>query len=97
MREWTPLVAKYIVRMKPIDNNPVLGLLTTSSIVAKANSFVAGGKMVDNNSSNVVCKFGIGIYGIIVNKTIIEGKNARKKLNAKEEALVVIDPSLIPL
>ena len=37
------------------------------------------------------------MYGIRVKKTIIEGKNAKKKLNAREEALVVIAPSCSPL
>tara|TARA_B100000795_G_scaffold55880_1_gene36840 strand:- start:19846 stop:19950 length:105 start_codon:yes stop_codon:yes gene_type:complete len=32
-----------------------------------------------------------------VNNTIIEGKNAKKKLNAREEALVVSEPSKSPL
>jgi hypothetical protein len=36
------------------------------------------------------------MYGIRVKKTIIEGKKAKKKLNANEEALVVIAPSIKP-
>ena len=37
------------------------------------------------------------MYGIKVKKTIIDGKKAKKKLKAKEEALVVIAPSCSPL
>jgi hypothetical protein len=37
------------------------------------------------------------MYGIRVKKTIIEGKKARKKLNAREDALVVIAPSFNPV
>ena len=39
----------------------------------------------------------IGIYGIRVNKTIIDGKKAKKKLNANDDARVVIAPCLTPL
>ena len=39
----------------------------------------------------------IGTKGISVKITIIEGKSARKKLNARAEALVVIAPSNNPL
>jgi hypothetical protein len=38
----------------------------------------------------------MGIYGISVKKTMIEGKKAKKKLNANDDALVVIAPSTNP-
>ena len=37
------------------------------------------------------------MYGISVKKTMIDGKNAKKKLNANDDALVVIAPSCNPL
>jgi len=37
------------------------------------------------------------MYGIRVKKTIIEGKKARKKLKASDDALVVIAPSFNPV
>jgi hypothetical protein len=36
------------------------------------------------------------MYGISVKKTIIDGKNAKKKLNANDDALVEIAPSIKP-
>jgi hypothetical protein len=39
----------------------------------------------------------MGTKGISVKSTIIEGKKAKKKLNAREEALVVSAPSTNPL
>ena len=68
-----------------------------SLTVFVAASLVDGGKTEYNISINVVWKLLIGIYGIRVNKNIIAGKNARKKLNAIDEALVVIDPSMSPV
>jgi len=41
-------------------------------------------------------KFSMGINGISVKKTMIIGNTARKKLNAMDEARVVIDPLKIP-
>ena len=38
----------------------------------------------------------IGIYGISVKTTIIDGKNAKKKLKANDDALVVIAPLAKP-
>ena len=52
--------------------------------------------MFDRISINVSWKPLIGIYGIRVKNTIREGKNAKKKLNASDEALVVIAPSCNP-
>ena len=37
-----------------------------------------------------------GTNGIIVKRTMILGKKAKKKLKAKEEALVVIAPFVMP-
>ena len=36
------------------------------------------------------------MYGISVKITMIDGKNAKKKLKAREDALVVIEPFIIP-
>ena len=83
--------------MKPIDNNPPLWLLIMSSNVLKVALFVEGGRILDRISINVSWKPIIGMYGIKVKKTIIDGKKAKKKLKAKEEALVVIAPSCSPL
>jgi len=57
---------------------------------------VDGGNTTDKTSISVSCKPAIGMYGISVKKTIMDGKNAKKKLNAKEEALVVIAPLINP-
>ena len=53
--------------------------------------------MFDSISISVSWKPSIGIYGISVKKTMIDGKNAKKKLNANDDALVVIAPSCNPL
>jgi len=42
-------------------------------------------------------KCAIGMYGISVNKKIIVGKRARKKLNDSDEARIFNVPFLIPL
>ena len=67
-----------------------------SSRVLKVTSFVEGGNTTDRSSMSVSCKPEIGMYGIRVKKTIIEGKNAKKKLKASDDALVVIAPSIKP-
>jgi hypothetical protein len=71
-------------------------LLITSSIVEKVTLLVDGGNIDDIISIKVSCSPSIGMYGIRVKKTIIEGKNAKKKLKARDEALVVIAPFLSP-
>ena len=85
------------MRINPIDKRPDLGLLIISYIVANAISLVCGGKIVVINSISVSWRSTIGIYGIKVNKTIIDGKKAKKKLNANDDARVVIAPCLTPL
>ena len=84
-----------MVNIKPIDNKLALGLLIISSNAVNAIVLVEGGRMVSIMSNKFSCSPSIGIYGIRENKTIIDGKNARKKLNAKDEALVVIAPWVI--
>ena len=64
--------------------------------VEKKDSLVEGGRTSFNNCNKISWKLSIGIYGISVNKKIRAGKNAKKKLNAMEEALVVIAPFSIP-
>ena len=85
------------MRTNPIDKSPDLGLLIMSYIVENAISLVCGGKIVEISSISVSCRFTIGTYGIRVNKTIIDGKKAKKKLNANDDARVVIDTCLTPL
>ena len=97
MSELILFVEKYNARKKPIDNKPPRWLLMISCIVSNVTVFVDGGRMLDKISIRVSWNPFIGIYGIRVKKTIIEGKKARKKLNAREEALVVIAPSCNPL
>ena len=97
INELIPLVEKYSARINPIDNKPPLWLFIISSNVSNVATFVDGGKILEIISINVSWKPSIGIYGIKVKKTIIEGKKAKKKLNANDDALVVIAPSCNPL
>ena len=96
IRELTPLVEKYSANRNPMDKSPPLGLFIISSIVVNVIVFVNGGNILEIKSIRVFWKSLIGMYGIRVNTTIIEGKNARKKLNANEDARVVIEPFIIP-
>ena len=96
INELTPLVEKYNARMNPIESNPPLGLLIMSSNVVNVISLVVSGRIIARISIKVSWKPSIGMYGMRVKNTITEGKNAKKKLNANEDALVVIEPSAIP-
>ena len=79
-----------------MDRRPLLGLLIISLRVSNVISFVDGGKITASSSINVSCIPEIGIYGISVKKTMVEGKNAKKKLKANDDALVVIAPLVSP-
>ena len=93
---FAPFVEKYKANKNPIDNKPPLGLFIISWMVLNAASLVDGGNIDPNILINVSWNPDIGIYGISVNRKIIAGKNARKKLNARDDARVLMDPLWIP-
>ena len=68
-----------------------------SSRIDFVDSNVWGGSISLRDINNCSWNPSIGTKGISVKMTIIEGKSARKKLNARADALVVIAPSNSPL
>ena len=96
INELTPFVEKYNARINPNESNPPLGLFIISSIVLNVIVLVEGGNILAIRFINVSWNPIIGMYGISVKTTIIDGKNAKKKLKAREDARVVIEPFIIP-
>ena len=68
-----------------------------SSRIDFVASNVCDGKMSLIDRNNCSWKPSIGTKGINVKMTIMEGKSAKKKLNARDEALVDMAPSNNPL
>ena len=87
-----PLVVKYIAMRNPMESNPPRWIFTMSSIVERVDSYAVFGSkdwIMISNSFWKSCK---GMYGMMEKRKMIEGKIARKKLNASACERVTTEP-----
>jgi hypothetical protein len=72
-------------------------LVIISVRVDSRKSYALAGIIDSNNLISSLWKFGIGINGISVNRKKEEGRSARRRLKAMDDALVTSAPFLNPL
>lgn len=83
------LLLKYKANKKPIDSKLRFWLLTISSIVEISTSYALVGNKRLIWIKRSAWKLSIGMYGMRVKTKIIAGNNAKKKLNASDEAFTI--------
>ena len=92
MTAWIPFVEKIAVVINIKNSNPPLFLVITSIRVDSISIKTFDGNTFSKIVNNSVWKFGIGMKGMRVNKNIMLGNVARRKLKAIEEARVTSVP-----
>lgn len=91
-----PFFEKYNAAMKPKESNPPFGRWVISRMVSCSDMNMLVGRIFPIISNSESWKFGTGMYGIKVNRKIMEGNTARKKLNAIDAARACTCPLKTP-
>ena len=84
--ELKALLLKYKANKNPKDKRLKFCFVMISSMVTNRTSYALAGNKRLILSSKSCWKLSIGMYAINVNKKIIAGKSAKKKLKARDDA-----------